>query len=154
MRLVLARVRLAIWSKTKSAPSPRTVAIRKFSRELHVAGQEAFRRGDGRSKRPRCVRHQMGNPWSKAGVRTTPIVTSQPLTKDPSVMFLVEGISQSRHSRRIMPSSRLPNALPSGVRTESLRTCRPIDATRARSSAELEAGARPPAAAAASRGEG
>ena len=38
------------------------------------------------------------------------------------------GISQSRHSRRIVPISRSQNVLACGVHTGIFSTCRPIDA--------------------------
>src|SRR6266849_5354172 len=38
------------------------------------------------------------------------------------------GISQSRHSRRIVPISRSQSAFACGVRTGVFNTCRPIDA--------------------------
>jgi hypothetical protein len=79
----------------------------------------------GRHRREgRSIRHA----GSKTCVRTPAIVVRHPLHKDAPHVALVQRITKSEHSRRIVPISRSPNALACGDRTGVLRTVSPIAA--------------------------
>ena len=57
------------------------------------------------------------------------MVMRDPFGEDLSEVRSLSGISQSRHSRRMVPIIRSQNAFACGVRTGVFSTRRPIDAT-------------------------
>jgi hypothetical protein len=75
------------------------------------------------------VDSRIGNPWSQAGVRTTPVVLGHPFAKDPSEMSLVEWDQpvQALPTHRA-DQSPTKKAFACGVRTGVLSTRRLIEA--------------------------
>ena len=90
------------------------VAITSACREGDDRGQERIRVGPGWE----CRSHACG--W-------TPAIVVPPIHEGRTEMSLVHRISQSRHSRRIVPISRSQNAFAGGVRAGVFSTCRPIE---------------------------
>src|SRR5262245_10203169 len=78
-------------------------------------------------------RRRIGHARPQRHMRTRPVVMPSPIYKDPTQVPFDSGISQSRHSRLMVPIERSQIALAMGLRNGVFRTLRPsrrIDSSR------------------------